>query len=199
MVHYSAQACGTICSTWAGLRIVSHTLIHGRCDIFIEHLDVFLHARIPDHIRTAAKTIIERYRNRESMLFANNPEHTIPRTNNGMERFFRKVRRNVRKRTGNTNTGNILAQSGESLALFQNMDNPEYVRIVFGSDGMAKIFGDHRKRLRDSHMTTKMKIELVDRGMEMLMNDTPPGTVYTEELMEEANRIKNAQRVLLGS
>ena len=26
MVHYSAQACGTICSTWAGLRIVSHTL-----------------------------------------------------------------------------------------------------------------------------------------------------------------------------
>ena len=55
------------------------------------------------------------------------------------------------------------------------------------------------KRLRDSHMTTKMKIELVDRGMEMLMNDTPPGTVYTEELMEEANRIKNAQRVLLGS
>ena len=116
-----------------------------------------------------------------------------------MERFFRKVRRNVRKRTGNINTGNILAQSGESLALFQNMGNPEYVKIVFGSDGMAKIFGDHRKRLRDSHMTTKMKIELVDRGMEMLMNDTPPGTVYTEELMEEANRIKNAQRVLLGS
>lgn len=171
-------------------------LIHGRCDIFIEHLNVFLHARIPDHIRTAAKTIIERYRNRESMLFANNPEHTIPRTNNGMERFFRKVRRNVRKRTGNINTGNILAQSGESLALFQNMGNPEYVNIVFGSDGMAKIFGDHRKRLRDSHMTTKMKLELVDRGMEMLMNDSPPGTVYTEDLMKEANVMRNAQRVL---
>ena len=48
-------------------------------------------------------------------------------------------------------------------------------------------------------MTTKMKLELVDRGMEMLMNDTPPGTVYTEDLMKEANRIKNAQRVLPGS
>ena len=61
---------------------------------------------------------------------------------------------------------------------------------------LAKIFGDHRKRLRDSHMTTKMKLELVDRGMEMLMNDTHPDTVYTKELMEEANSMRNAQRVL---
>ena len=51
-------------------------------------------------------------------VFFDNAQHTIPRANNGMERFFRKLRRNVRKRTRNTNTGNILAQSGESLALF---------------------------------------------------------------------------------
>ena len=35
-------------------------------------------------------------------------------------------------------------------------------------------------------MTTKRKLELVDKGMEMLMNDSHPDTVCTEELMEEA-------------
>ena len=49
-----------------------------------------------------------------------------------MERFFRKLRRNVRKRTGNMSTGTVLKRTGESLALFQNMGNPEYVKIVFG-------------------------------------------------------------------
>ena len=81
-------------------------------------MGVYLHANIPSHLFTAAKKTIERYREREPMLFANNPEHTVPRTNNGMERFFRRVRRNVRKRCGNIATGNILTQSGESLALF---------------------------------------------------------------------------------
>ncbi len=174
-------------------------LIHGRCEIFIEHLKVFLHARIPDHIRTAAKIIMEKYRNRESMLFANNAEHTVPRTNNGMERLFRRVRRNVRKRTGNTNTGNILAKNGESLALFQNMGNPEYVKIVFGSEDIAKIFGKYMKKANNKQMTTKRKLELVDKGMKMLLNDSSPGTTYTEELMEYANSIRNAQRLLSGS
>ncbi|MHB8361233.1 MAG: hypothetical protein ACYDDC_05460, partial [Thermoplasmataceae archaeon] len=95
----------------------------------------------------------------------------MPRTNNGMERLFRKVRRNVRKRTGNTNTGNILAKSGESLALFQNMGNPEYVKIVFGTESMARIFGEHRKKSNKKQMTTKRKLELVDKGMNMLMKD----------------------------
>ena len=74
------------------------------------------------------------------MLFSNNPEHTIPRTNNNMEQFFRKLRRNVRKRCGNIATGNILAQSGVSLAIFQNMDNPEYVKIVFGDKDIPSVF-----------------------------------------------------------
>ncbi|MHB8371313.1 MAG: hypothetical protein ACYDBI_01190 [Thermoplasmataceae archaeon] len=142
---------------------------------------------------------MEKYRNRESMLFADNADHTIPRTNNAMERLFRKVRRNVRKRTGNTNTGNILAKSGESLALFQNMGNPEYVKIVFGTESMARIFGEHRKKSNKKQMTTKRKLELVDKGMNMLMNDSSPGTTYTEELMEYANGIRNDQRLLSGS
>ena len=37
--------------------------------------------RFHAHMFTAAKHIITRYHERKAMLFANNPEHTIPRTN----------------------------------------------------------------------------------------------------------------------
>ena len=70
-----------------------------------------------------------------------------------MERFFRKLRRNVRKRTGNTNTGNILTQSGDSLALFQNMGNPEYVKVVFDSRDIASEFTKYRKPFMKKDMT----------------------------------------------
>lgn len=46
--------------------------IHDRCSLIVEHMEVFLHSGIPSHIRTAAKIIMERYRRRERMLFANN-------------------------------------------------------------------------------------------------------------------------------
>ncbi|EQD75419.1 hypothetical protein B1A_03982, partial [mine drainage metagenome] len=70
------------------------------------------------------------YGSGEEMLSANNPDGTIPRTNNGIEQFFRKIRRNVRKRCGNIVTGNVLSQTGVQIALFQNMANPEYVKIA---------------------------------------------------------------------
>ena len=81
----------------------------------------------------AIKLVISRYRNRETMLFANNREGTIPRTNNGMEQLFRKLRRNIRKRCGNIATGNMLANNGVSLAIFQNIENKDYVKAVFGN------------------------------------------------------------------
>ena len=64
-------------------------LIHEKCNLPINHMDVFIHVGAPDYISRSAKIIIDRYKKREVMLFANNPEHTIPRTNNGMERFSR--------------------------------------------------------------------------------------------------------------
>ena len=54
---------------------------HDRCSLIVKHMEVFLHAGIPSHIRIAARIIMERYRRRETMLFANNAEHTIPRAN----------------------------------------------------------------------------------------------------------------------
>ena len=60
----------------------------------------------------------------------------------------RKIRRNIRKRCGNISTGKILTQSGESLALFQNMGNPEYRKMVFGSEDISAAFAKKRKQFR---------------------------------------------------
>ncbi len=170
--------------------------IHNKCRLIIKHMNVFLRANIPNHIRTAARIIVDRYHKREAMLFANNSEHTIPRTNNGMERFFRKLRRNVRKRTGNTNTGNILTQSGDSLALFQNMGNPNYVKIVFDSRDIASEFAKYRKPFMKKDMTVQRKRELVKKGTEMLMNDSLSDTVYTPEVMEKAKLYRGSSSTI---
>ena len=51
---------------------------HEKCNLTMEHLKVYLHSHIPSRINRAAKTILDRYRKREGVLFVNNPDHTIP-------------------------------------------------------------------------------------------------------------------------
>lgn len=168
--------------------------IHESCNIAIGEMAVYLHANIPSHLFTAAKKAIERYHEKESLLFANNPEHTIPRTNNGMERFFRRTRRNVRKRCGNIATGNILTQNGESLALFQNMGNPEYVKTVFGSDNIPAFFAKYRKHFRRLGMTKKRVLELIDAGTKMILDGSLQDSPYSENLMETAYSSRDVTR-----
>ena len=112
---------------------------HKQCNNIIDDLEVYTHADIPEYLMKAIKLVISRYRNRETMLFANNREGTIPRTNNGMEQLFRKLRRNIRKRCGNIATGNMLANNGVSLAIFQNIENKDYVKAVFGNNNIASV------------------------------------------------------------
>ena len=166
--------------------------IHKQCDIVIGEMEIYLHTNIPAHMFTAAKHIITRYHERKAMLFSNNPEHTIPRTNNNMEQFFRKLRRNVRKRCGNIATGNILAQSGVSLAIFQNMDNPEYVKIVFGDKDIPSVFARYRKPFKKPGMTKGKIIKLVNAGTEMMLNDSLPDTPYNDKMMDKANEVRNS-------
>ena len=90
-------------------------------DIYLE-----LNSNIENHILRSAKLAIYRFSKRGSMLFSQNQEGAMKRTNNGMEIVFRKVRRNIRKRCGNIATGNVIADNGESLLLFQNVDNQRY-------------------------------------------------------------------------
>ena len=172
---------------------INDLIIHENCDITIGEMEVYLHANIPSHLFTAAKKAIEKYRERESLLFANNPEHTIPRTNNGMERFFRSVRKNVRKRCGNIATGNILAQSGESLALFQNVSNPEYVKIVFGSEDILALFASYRKPFKKPGMTRKKMLELIDAGTKMILEGSLQDSLYSENMMQEAYASRNVK------
>ena len=149
-------------------------VVHENCSILSGELRVYLRSNIQKHLRTAAKLAIDRYDRGEEMLFAQNKEGTVPRTNNNMERSFRKVR----KRCGNNATGNILAQSGEKPALFQNMANPEYIKIVFGNAAPSTVFAGYRKPFRKSGMTKKRTIELVDNGMGMLLAGNIPNTPY---------------------
>ncbi|MCL4358815.1 MAG: hypothetical protein M1463_01170 [Candidatus Thermoplasmatota archaeon] len=112
-----------------------------------------------------------------------NPECTIPRTNNGMEIFFRKIRRNVRKRCGNIATGNILAQGGEKLALFQNVGNKEYRDIVFGSGDMGAVFAKYRKPFQKDGMTEKRVGELVHSRTGTIFGNSLRESPYTSDIM----------------
>jgi hypothetical protein len=160
--------------------------VHENCTVVFGELEVYMKTDIENHLFRSAKLAIERYRNRETMLFAQNSEGTIPRTNNNMEIFFRIIRRNIRKRSGNVSTGNILKQSGEKIALFQNMDNGKYMEIVFGKDDIASVFSRHRKPFKKDGMTHKRTIELVDRGTELILDNSLSNQPYTEETFNKS-------------
>jgi len=102
-----------------------------------------------------------------------------------MEIFFRSIRRNVRKRSGNRSTGIILSQTGEKLALFQNMDNEKYREIVFGKDHMGSVFSRYRKSFRKDGMTRKETMSLVDKGTDMILNDSLSDQPYTDEMFNK--------------
>lgn len=165
--------------------------IHAQCDIVTGGMEAYLSANIPRHMFTAAKHIIASYRARETMLFANNADHTIPRTNNMMEQFFRKVTRSITKRCGNIASGNILAQSGASLALFQNMSNEQYVKIVFGERDIPALFAKHRKPFRKPGMTKTRIQKLVSKGTEMIIAGELYDTPYHGKLMDIAYASRN--------
>jgi hypothetical protein len=138
----------------------------------------------------AIKLVISRYRNREAMLFANNNEHSIPRTNNGMEQFFRKLRRNIRKRCGNIATGNMLANNGVSLAIFQNIENEDYVKAVYGNSDIASVLAKYIKPYRSPGMTHKRIIQLVEKGTDMIINGRINSNPYTDKLFQSIKSVR---------
>ncbi|MEM3798208.1 MAG: hypothetical protein QXY74_07240 [Candidatus Bathyarchaeia archaeon] len=160
-------------------------VVHGNCTIVFCELDIYMRTGIEKHTFKAAKLPLERYKNRESMLFAQNPEGTIPRKSNNMKIFLRKIRRNIRKRSGNRSTGNILAQIGENLALFQNVDNAKYMKIVLAKEDMGSMFAKYRKPFSNSGMTKKRTIELVGKGTDMILNKSLSDDPYTEEMFNK--------------
>ena len=106
------------------------------------------------------------------ILFAQNTEGTIPGTNNSIEQFFQKLRRNVRKRSENMATGRYLSMKGSKIAMFQNIAILEYVKTVFGSDDIESEFAKHRKEMKKGEMIGRKVIELLDMGKKKLISGT---------------------------
>ncbi len=156
------------------------------CEIVIGELDVYMHTNIPPYLFEAAKHIVEQYRKWKNHLFVNELDG-IAHTNNSLERVFRKVRRNVRRRCGNMATGHQLTLNGECLLLFQNMDNDAYVKAVFENSDIAAVFGMERELIpKTSAMTPKRRKQLLETAREMLLSGSVPDTPYTDEMWAEA-------------
>ncbi|EQD57437.1 hypothetical protein B1B_08805, partial [mine drainage metagenome] len=164
------------------------------CNVFIGQIQAILKSGTSTHDIDAAKQIIAAYEKWEMHLFAQNKEGTIPRTNNSMEQFFRKIRRNVRKRTGNLATGRLLSLNGDKLAIFQNLGIPDYMKLVFGISSAASRFGSYRKGLRKNSVhsiSRKRIVELVDKGKKDLVSGTLRNDPYSDETMEIAYNARN--------
>ena len=208
-IHDLASRIGNMNVTFQGLRKAFHLpekgkmsentgddkISHENCSIFIGQLREIVKSGLT-HETEAAKQIISAYEKWEGHLFAQNTECTIPRTNNSLEQFFRMIRRNVRKRTGNLATGRLLSRNGDKLAIFQNLGIPDYVKVVFGSTNVSDRFASYRKGLRKDMiqpMTRKKILELVDRGKEDLISGTLRNDPYSNELMETAVNARRAE------
>lgn len=67
----------------------------------------------------------------------------LERTNNGIEKDFRRCRRHIRRLQGNSDVEEVIRREGVGLSLFLNMDVPEYVQMLYGSwEGIGKRFSE---------------------------------------------------------
>jgi len=119
----------------------------------------------------------------ERRYFAQNADGTIPKTNNFMEQLFRRIRRNVRKRSVNSANGGIMTWRGESLGIFHKIAIHEYRKIVFGLDDMERIASAVAKYIKrvKKQVISRYKIEkLVDLCTKMILSDTPNQNQYSD-------------------
>ena len=151
-----------------------------RCRMVMGTLGKALEAMTSGPVARAAKKILTDYGKWEGRLFVAGLEGVVvPATNNGMERVFRRVRRNVRKRCGDKATGRQMTLHGERLLLYQNLANRAYVQAVFGEEEVAVVFGRERSRLpRERGMGRKERERLLDKGVELLRAGKVPQSPY---------------------
>ena len=65
------------------------------------------------------------------------------RTNNILERFFRKMRRSHRRKTGNDSMRRTLQAMLADTPLVKNMDNPNYMEMLLdGKNNLVELFAD---------------------------------------------------------
>ena len=65
------------------------------------------------------------------------------RTNNILEQFFRKIKREDRRRTGNASSGRMLRTILAETPLVRNLKNPAYMTILLhGKESLADVFAE---------------------------------------------------------
>jgi hypothetical protein len=65
------------------------------------------------------------------------------RTNNMMERFFRQLRRDYRRKSGNNTMRKTLQTMLADTPLVKNLDNPDYMEVLLiGKDSLEELFAD---------------------------------------------------------
>ncbi len=72
-----------------------------------------------------------------------------------------------------------------TLALFQDMKNAEYRKVVFGNKDIGSVFGKCRKSFRKNGFTRKKTMALARKVMEMLLNRSVNSTPYPDEMLDK--------------
>jgi hypothetical protein len=75
-------------------------------------------------------------------LVINGKSIPLPRTNNMCETNFRNTKRNIRMVAGQKNLSKVMDQTPAEIAYLQNIDNPIYKEIVFGTRNVCDVFSE---------------------------------------------------------
>ncbi|MHB1492691.1 MAG: hypothetical protein ACYCR7_04810 [Thermoplasmataceae archaeon] len=78
-----------------------------------------------------------------------------------------------------------------TLGKFQNMTNPKYIEVVFGKQDITSVFSKYRKPFKKQGMAKNKNMKLVDRAIEMILNDSLSDNTYIDEMMNEVNILPN--------
>ncbi|MHB1439155.1 MAG: hypothetical protein ACYCSO_01660 [Cuniculiplasma sp.] len=71
------------------------------------------------------------------------------------------------------------------------MANPKYVGVVFGKRDIISTFSKYRKLFKKPGMAKNKIMKLVDRAIEIILNDSLSDNAYDDEMMNKANILPN--------
>ena len=102
----------------------------------------------------------------------NGPVTIYPqRTNNILEQFFRGVRREHRRKTGNNSMCRTLQTMLADTPLVKNLDNPAYLEILLdGKTSLAELFADLASMNLDTATDLQMDTDRILPGFRALLN-----------------------------
>ncbi|MEM0135167.1 MAG: hypothetical protein QXU18_08095 [Thermoplasmatales archaeon] len=65
------------------------------------------------------------------------------------------------------------------------MEKEKYREIAFSREEIGSVFAKYRKPFRKERLTKKRMIELVEKGTDMILNNSLNDDPYTEEMLNK--------------